>query len=98
MPASAFLGQLYFPGSLLSPHADHIAAAEQAGFKIIHDAIGDYRPTLKAWYDRLAANQDRAIAIVGLEVYNRYMTFFPNSWTFFHYNESALHRMVMEKP
>lgn len=89
--------QLFFPGSLLVVHHHHIEAAKSAGFQITHDSIHDYKPTIKAWYDRLAENRDRAIALSGLDVYNRYMTFFPSAWMFFQQNEAKLHRIVMEK-
>jgi cyclopropane-fatty-acyl-phospholipid synthase len=96
-PASVMSAQLFFPGSLLSTHAYHLEAAESAGFKITHDSIHDYRPTLRAWYDRLVANQEKAIELVGLETFNRYMVFFPMSWIFFDNKEADLHRMIMEK-
>lgn len=97
-PTSMVTIQLFFPGSLLVMHQTHIAAAERAGFKITHDSIHDYRPTLRAWYERLVANQSRALELVGLEIFNRYMTFLPISWLFFQQHEADLHRMVMEKP
>ena len=59
--------------------------------------IHDYKPTLRAWYDRLVENREEAQALVGLEIYNRYMTFFPIAWLFFQQKEAALHRVVMEK-
>jgi cyclopropane-fatty-acyl-phospholipid synthase len=96
-PASVVAVQLFFPGSLLVMHRHHIEAAESAGFSITHDSIHDYQPTIRAWYERLAANQERALEIVGLEIYNRYMTFFPIAWLFFQQKEGALHRIVMEK-
>lgn len=96
-PASAIMLQLFFPGSLLVMHHHHIEAAKSAGFKITHDSIHDYKPTIKAWYDRLAENRDKAIALSGLEAYNRYMTFFPSAWMFFEQNEAKLHRIVVEK-
>lgn len=96
-PASVVVVQLFFPGSLLVMHRHHIEAAERAGFSITHDSIHDYKPTIKAWYDRLAANQEQALEIVGLEIYNRYMTFFPIAWLFFQQQEAALHRIVMQK-
>jgi len=37
------------------------------------------------------------LALVGLEVYNRYMTFLPFAWLFFQQNEAELHRVVTEK-
>jgi cyclopropane-fatty-acyl-phospholipid synthase len=96
-PASVLFAQLFFPGSLLSIHAAHLEAAESAGFKVTHDSIHDYRPTLRAWYDRLTANPEKALKLVDLEVYNRYMVFFPTSWMFFHKKEADLHRLVMVK-
>jgi cyclopropane-fatty-acyl-phospholipid synthase len=96
-PASVVAVQLFFPGSLLVMHRHHLEAAKRAGFSITHDSIHDYQPTIKAWYDRLAANQKQALEIVGLEIYNRYMTFFPIAWLFFQQKEAALHRIVMEK-
>ncbi len=96
-PASGILMQLFFPGSLLVMHCEHINAAKDAGFKIIHDSIHDYKPTIKAWYERLIENRDKALSLVGLEIYNRYMTFFPIAWLFFAQDEAKLHRIVMEK-
>ncbi|ASC69555.1 Cyclopropane mycolic acid synthase 3 [Halomicronema hongdechloris C2206] len=96
-PALAILMQLFFPGSLLVIHRDHIEAAESVGFRITHDSIHDYKPTLRAWYERLIENQKKALKLVGLEVYNRYMTFFPVAWLFFDHKEAELHRIVMEK-
>lgn len=96
-PASGIAGQLFFPGSLLVLHRHHLEAAKQAGFRITHDSTHDYRPTLRAWYERLIENRDKALSLVGLEIYNRYMTFLPFMWTFFDQNESKLHRIVMEK-
>ena len=96
-PALAILLQIFFPGSLLAMHRDHIEAAESVGFKISHDSVHDYKPTLRAWYERLIANQEKALSIVSLEVFNRYMTFFPVAWLFFDYGEARLHRIVMEK-
>ncbi len=97
-PTSMVMMQLFFPGSLLAMHSSHLEAAQQAGFQITHDSIHDYRPTLRAWYDRLVANKAQALDLVGLEIFNRYMTFFPMSWLFFQQHEADLHRMVMLKP
>jgi cyclopropane-fatty-acyl-phospholipid synthase len=96
-PISALYVQLFFPGSLLAMHKNHIEAAQNAGFKVTHDSTHDYKPTIKAWYDRLVQNREKAQALVGLELYNRYMTFFPIAWLFFRQNEADLHRVIMEK-
>lgn len=96
-PLAGILMQIFFPGSLLVMHRDHLAIAKAIGFKITHDSIHDYKPTIKAWYDRLVSHQVEALDLVGLEVYNRYLTFFPIAWSFFELGESHLHRIVMEK-
>ena len=96
-PISAVIIQLFFPGSNLSRHQKHLEFAQDAGFAIAHDSIHDYKPTIKAWYDRLVNKQKEAIKMVGLETYNRYATFFPIAWLFFQQNEAALHRVVLEK-
>jgi cyclopropane-fatty-acyl-phospholipid synthase len=88
---------LFFPGSLLVIHNHHIQASESVGFQITHDSIHDYKPTIKAWYERLVKNQEKALDLVGLEIYNRYMTFFPVVWLFFQQKEAELHRIVMAK-
>jgi cyclopropane-fatty-acyl-phospholipid synthase len=97
-PVSGICIQLFFPGSLLVIHRNHIEAAESAGFRITHDSIHDYKPTIRAWYDRLVENREEALALVGLELYNRYMTFFPFAWLFFQQKDAELHRIVLEKP
>ena len=78
-------------------HRDHVEAAESAGFRITHDSIHDYKPTIKAWYERLVGSRDKALSMVGLNAYNRYMTFLPVAWLFFAQSEAKLHRIVMEK-
>jgi cyclopropane-fatty-acyl-phospholipid synthase len=90
--------QLYFPGSNLSPYDFQIQSAEAAGFRITHQSIHDYRLTLKAWYDNLAAHRDQAIDRVGLRTYNKYMVFFPIAWTFHHDREGILLRIALQKP
>jgi cyclopropane-fatty-acyl-phospholipid synthase len=96
-PTSMVLMQLFFPGSLIVLHHTHLEAAERVGFKITHDSIHNYQPTLRAWYERLVANKDRALKLVGLEIYNRYLTFFPVCWLFFQQHEADIHRIVMAK-
>lgn len=97
-PASMVMVQLFFPGSLLVMHPVHLEAAESVGFRITHDSIHDYKPTLRAWYERLVTNQEKALELVSLKIYNRYLNFFAISWLFFQQKEAKLHRLVMEKP
>lgn len=97
-PSAMVVSQLFFPGSLLAMHSTHYELAERAGFRITHDSVDDYRPTLKAWYDRLSQNRDKAIKLVGLKTYNHYMTYLVLSWLFFELKEAKLHRIVFTKP
>jgi cyclopropane-fatty-acyl-phospholipid synthase len=96
-PTSMIAGQLIFPGSVLTPHAHHLRAAREAGFDVIHDSLHDYRPTLKAWFNRLAKNRDKALELEGLETYNRYLIFFAGAWVMFDQGQCTLHRLVLVK-
>jgi len=96
-PAAMVAAQAYFPGSTLSLHADHLRWAQEAGFRLVHDSQHDYRPTLRAWFDRLAENRDKAHALVGVPVTNKYLVFFAASWTLFDLGKATLHRLVLMK-
>lgn len=96
--APAACAQIYFPGSMGSSYRFHAKAWENAGFRITHRSVHDYRPTLRAWFDNLAANRDRALEIVDVATFNRYLTFFPVSWRYFDDNMGMLTRWVLEKP
>jgi cyclopropane-fatty-acyl-phospholipid synthase len=96
-PPSMIAGQAYFPGSTLSLHSDHLDWAQQAGFRLVHDSSHDYRPTLRAWYDRLVENREKAHELVGVQVVNKYLVFFASSWTLFDLGKATLHRLVLIK-
>jgi cyclopropane-fatty-acyl-phospholipid synthase len=98
MMAPAACSQIYFPGSMGSSYRFHARAWEDAGFRIVHRSIHDYRPTLRAWFDNLVANRARALELVDVATYNRYLTFFPTSWRYFNDNMGMLTRWVLEKP
>jgi len=95
--ATAICSQLYFPGSIGSSYRENIQAFEQAGFRIRQRSIHDYRPTLRAWFDNLVANRERALELVDVSTYNRYLTFFPVSYKYFDDGLGMLVRWVMEK-
>ena len=95
--ATAICSQLYFPGSIGSAYREQVKAFEGAGFRITHRSIHDYRPTLRAWFDRLVENRERALELVGVKTYNRQLTFFPASWRYFDDGMGMLVRWVMEK-
>jgi cyclopropane-fatty-acyl-phospholipid synthase len=94
---SMLAAQIFFPGSMQPGYPTQVRAFEKAGFRILHRSVHDYRPTLRAWFDNLAANRERAIALVGVPTFNKYMVFFPAAWKFFHSGEAMLIRYVLEK-
>lgn len=89
--------QLFFPGSRQSALPTHLRAFEKAGFRVSHRSLHDYRPTLRAWFDNLVANRDEAIRLVGVRTYNRYLVFFPASYSYFDRGGAVLLRCVLEK-
>ncbi len=97
LPATAIVGQIFFPGSLNAAYSDHVRWNEAAGFRITQRSIHDYRPTLRAWFENLVAHRDRAIELVGVETYNRYLVFFPSAYRYFDDGVGMLVRWVLEK-
>jgi cyclopropane-fatty-acyl-phospholipid synthase len=95
--APAAVSQIYFPGSMGSSYRFHARAWEDAGFRIAHRSVHDYRPTLRAWFDRLTARRDEALKLVNVRTYNRYVTFFPTSWRYFNDNWGMVTRWILEK-
>ena len=73
------VAQLYFPGSFQPAYPTQLRAFGAAGFRVSHQSIHDYRPTLGAWYDNLASNRDRAVELVRVQTYNKYLIFFATS-------------------
>ncbi|WP_428308494.1 class I SAM-dependent methyltransferase [Lacipirellula sp.] len=96
--ATVACSQIYFPGSMGAPYRFHAKAWEDAGFRIKHCSIHDYRPTLRAWFDRMVEHKEEALRLVDVQTYNRYLTFFPSSWRYFNDNLSMVTRWVLEKP
>jgi cyclopropane-fatty-acyl-phospholipid synthase len=96
--ATVACSQIYFPGSLPLSYSGHNKAHEAAGFRTTHRSLHDYRPTLRAWFDNLVRNKDEALKLVPVQVYNRYLTFFPASWRYFHDHTGVVIRWVLEKP
>ncbi|MBN1365857.1 MAG: class I SAM-dependent methyltransferase [Syntrophaceae bacterium] len=85
-----------FPGSEITTIEKHMSVFEEAKFKIVHHSIHDYRPTLKAWFDRLAKNQNEAIRLVGVKTYNMYLIFFAGSHGIFQEHAVLLNRVILE--
>jgi cyclopropane-fatty-acyl-phospholipid synthase len=97
MPTSMIGSQLFFPGALLSLHSYHLECYAKAGFRLSHDSLHNYCPTLRAWFDRLVENIDEAVRLVGIETTNKYLVYLATSWPMFHRKLATLHRLVLHK-
>lgn len=90
-------GFLMFPGSELTYLKKHLDIFEKANLKIIHHSIHDYRPTLKAWFDRMVENKEVAIQLVGVRNFNKYQCYLAEAWRLFNDHELMLMRLVMTR-
>jgi cyclopropane-fatty-acyl-phospholipid synthase len=98
LPTAAIGSQLFFPGSMLAPYRHQIRSFEAAGFEVAEQTLHDYRKTLRAWFDNLVANRERAVALVGVHRYNEFLVFFPAAWRFHHDLEGVVVRIGLERP
>ncbi len=99
VPVAGLIGQIFFPGSVTPPYPVQLRTAQEVGFRVAHQSLHDtYPETLRHWFERLVAQRDRAIELVGVETYNKYVMFFPCSWRYFRDVQAVLLRIVLEKP
>jgi cyclopropane-fatty-acyl-phospholipid synthase len=99
VPVAGLVGQIFFPGTATPPYGVQLRTAQAAGFRVMHQSIHDtYKETLRHWFERLVANRERAIELVGVQTYNKYLLFFPCSWKYFDDVQAILLRIVLEKP
>ena len=85
------------PGAELTSLKKHLNIFEQANFKVTHHSVHDFRPTLQAWFDRLVANREAAIRLVGVRNYNKYQCYFAGAWRLFNDHDLILTRFVLER-
>lgn len=90
-------GAELFPGVELSSLKEHLHAFEQAGLKTVHHSIHDYRPTLAAWFKRLAKHQEAAVQLVGVQTYNKYLCYLAEAWRLFDDRDLILMRFVLQR-
>jgi len=86
-----------FPGSELASLKKHLDCFEHANLKVTHHSIHDYRPTLKAWFDRLVVSKKMAIDLVGIRNYNKYLCYLAEAWRLFDDRDLLLMRVVLER-
>ena len=76
-PEKRLILKYIFPGSELAPIGHSLNAMEAKGFEI-HDVEAwreHYALTCKHWCQRLTANKEKAIALVGQEKYNLWVAY-----------------------
>lgn len=86
-----------FPGAELVSLRHHLKVFDQAGLHIAHQSIHNYRPTLKSWFDRLAMHQAKAVQLVGVTNYNRFLCYLADAWRLFHDRDLVLTRFVLQR-
>lgn len=86
-----------FPGGELTSLWKHLDNFEEANFKLAHLSLHDFRPTMRAWFDRLVANKEAAIQYVGVHNYTRYQCFFAGAWRLFNDHDLLVTRLVLER-
>jgi cyclopropane-fatty-acyl-phospholipid synthase len=99
VPASRLLagGADVFPGLELSSWQQHLDVFEAAGLRVVHHSVHDYRPTLEAWFQRLAQDSEAAIQLVGVYNYNKYLCYLAEAWRLFHDRDLTLMRFVLQR-
>jgi len=76
-PEKRLILKYIFPGSELAPIGYSVNVMEAYGFEI-HDVEAwreHYALTTRRWCERLQANKDKAVAMVGLERYNLWIAY-----------------------
>jgi cyclopropane-fatty-acyl-phospholipid synthase len=86
-----------FPGAELATWQQHVETFEAAGLRVAHHSVHDYRPTLRAWYDRLVEHREAAIRLVGVRTYNRYLCYLAEAWRIFNDRDLLLMRFVLTR-
>lgn len=88
-----------FPGGRLPSVSMEQEKATDAGFTLTQlQEIGPhYVRTLEIWADALEAHKDRAIAIQGQEVYDRYDKYLNGCQKYFASGHISVHQFTLQK-
>ena len=98
-PEKRMLMKYIFPGGELAPIGQSVNAMEAYGFEV-HDVENwreHYALTCKHWCRRLAANKERAIALVGPERYNLWIAYLAGVSFAFTLGSSLIYQTVATK-
>jgi len=89
-------GLAIFPGHELVSLKRLLTTFEDADLRIVRLFMLDYRPTLRAWFQRVADNAEEAVRLVGIRNYNRYLFYFAEAWRLFNTRDIFDVRVVLE--
>nr|WP_321524914.1 class I SAM-dependent methyltransferase [uncultured Cohaesibacter sp.] len=98
-PEQRALQKYIFPGGELIDLGRTIASLEQNKFEVM-DVEGwreHYQRTTKLWLDRLEANRDKAVALVGEEVYRIWIAYLAGSSLAFLRGSARLYQVLVSK-
>jgi cyclopropane-fatty-acyl-phospholipid synthase len=98
-PQTWFLLRNVFPGGELVNLADMIRFAEDAGFNIvrIESVRKDYALTCRAWVDRLQANAESCMKLVGEKSYRTWLLYLAASALGFESGQTDVFTVLMSK-
>ncbi len=99
-PETIFLSQKVFPGSHLSPLAEVIGSAEQAGFEVldVENLRPHYALTLRAWVRNLQARASECLRIVDEATYRTWLIALAASEANFADGAMNVHQVLLQKP
>ncbi|WP_119308390.1 class I SAM-dependent methyltransferase [Cohaesibacter haloalkalitolerans] len=98
-PEQRALQKYIFPGGELIDLGRTIASLEQNKFEVM-DVEGwreHYQRTTKLWLDRLEANRDRAVALVGEDIYRIWIAYLAGSSLAFLRGSARLYQVLVSK-
>ncbi|MDP2621120.1 MAG: cyclopropane-fatty-acyl-phospholipid synthase family protein [Hyphomicrobiales bacterium] len=76
-PEHRAIRRYVFPGGELDDIGNTVSVMEQQGFEVrdVESWRDHYFPTIRMWCDRLAANRDKAIELVGEPIYRMWVAY-----------------------
>lgn len=96
--STRFLAESIFPETD-PPRLANIAEAIEGCFELVemHNDRHSYAKTCKAWLDGLMAHREAAIALVGVDIYQRYQRYLSYSYIGFKNGSLDLYRLTLQR-
>jgi cyclopropane-fatty-acyl-phospholipid synthase len=97
--ASLFVRRHIFPGGELMHLWETIHAAEEAGFEVldVENLRPHYALTCRRWEDRLTANRDAALRLIGEPAYRAWRVWLAGSALSFEDGSDSVYQVLMSK-